>query len=268
MSAGTELVPVERADAAVDVVSRRVAEAEAQADALQVSNDAEAQAAAEVLRNIARYKKDAEAERKELVSPLNATVKRINQKFKDAVAPFEAADKRIRAKVGTYQAEQDRLRREEEERLERERQERERKAREERERQEAEARVKREAAEQEAREADELAKAETDAEMAKLAEEAKHKAEEAKTAEAAIESLPEPTLPKAVVPVVAKPNGVSTRMVWKATLIDKTQVPVEFLIVDEGAINAAMRDGIRENGGPPEIPGVKFEQVQQLAVRA
>lgn len=265
-----ELVP-SKADDAVDAIAQKVAEAEARADALQVTSEAEANVAGEILREIARYKKAAEAERTGIVKPINDSVKQINQKFKDAVAPFEAADKKIREKVGTWQTEQDRIREAEEARLEAERQERERKAREERERQEAEARAKREQAEREAAEARKLeqeAKDEADREAAEeLAAEARQKAEEAQTAESAVASLPEPTLPKAVVPTAAKPQGISTRKRWVVKSIVLPLLPDAYKVADEKAINGAMRDGVRDDGKPPEIPGVTFEQVDEMAVR-
>lgn len=261
-----------KSDEAVDVVTRQVAEAEAQAKALQVTSEAEATVAGEILREIARRRKDAEAERKELVGPLNATVKKINQRFKGSLAPLDAADKIVRDKLGTYTAEQDRIRQEEEARLEAERQERERKARDERERQEAAERAKREQAEREAREAAEearKAKDEADREAAEnLAEEARQVAEEAKTAEAAIASLPEPTLPRAMVQAAPKPEGVSTRKRWKVKTIDVHCLPSDLILPDEKGINELMRDGVRKCGHPPEIPGVVFDQVDELAVRA
>jgi len=271
MTAGTELVTTNE-DAALDVVQQRVAEFTAQAQAVEIRNAAEANAATEILSRFAKQKKDAAAERKELVGPLNAHVKLINAKFKDAIAPLDAADQIVRSKVGTYTAEQERVRREEEAQLERERQERERKAREERERQEAEARAKREAAEKEAREAEELAKAEASAEMEALAEEAAQKLAEAQTAEAAVEALPEPELPKAVVPVApalkSESGAIATRKVWKATILDNAAVPERFKVVDEVAIKQHMRDTLKATGKPPQVPGVKFEQVGELAVRA
>lgn len=263
----TTLAPVQEAQA-LDVVQQRVAEARAQAEAIEVRNSEEAQAASEALKQIARYKKEAEAERVALVKPLNDHVKEINRKFKEAVAPYEVADKTIRGKVGVYQAEVERRQREEQERLERERQERERIERERREKEEAAARAEREKAEREAREAQEIAAADADAEIAKLAAEAKQKAEEAKTAEAALAALPEPVIPKAVVKQAPKLDGIQTKKRWVVKTIALPLLPDEYKIADEKAINAAMRDGVRENGKPPEIPGVVFEQVDELAVRA
>lgn len=248
-------------DAGVSAIEQKVAEAETRAAAMLITNDAEAEVAGEVLREIARLSKAAEGERRELVDPLNATVKKINARFKDAAAPFKAADEIIRGKLGAYQAEQERAAEEERRRLEAERQERERKAREEREKREAQARAEREKAEKEAAEAAELAADDDSEEMADLAAEAHEKAQEAATAVSALESLPEPSLPKAMVEAAKKPAGVSSRRVWKHTIEDPVLVPREFLAVDEKKIREAVRQGVRQ------IPGVRIEQVDEMAVR-
>lgn len=266
------VIPAEQLEQRAAEVERQVADARAQAEAIQVRNAEEADLAGAALRQINERRKAAEAERVALVKPLNDHVKEINRKFKDAAAPFDEADRIIRGKVQTYTEEQERIRQEEEARLERERQERERKAREAREKQEAEERAKREQAEREAREAAEEAQRAKDAadrEAAEqLAAEAKQKAEEAQTAESAIASLPEVSLPTAMVPSAPKPEGISTRKRWVVKAIDVGALPAEYLIADEKAINAAMRDGVRKTGAPPEIPGVVFEQKSELAVRA
>ncbi len=253
-------------DAKAAEVEAQVAAATAQAEAIQVRDQAEADVAAELLREIKRRSKAAEAERVELTKPLLDTKKKIDQRFREAMAPFDAADKIVREKLTAYTAEQERIRREEEARLERERQERERKAREAREAQEAEERRKREQAQKEAREAEEeIAKAQDDEDRAAaeaLAEEARRRADEAAVAESAIASLPDVNLPSAVVPVAPKPAGISTRKDWKTKVLDPARVPREYLVVDEGAIRRAVRDGIRE------IPGVEIKQVDEMAVRA
>lgn len=264
---GTELVVADGMEVdAVAKVEQQVAEAKAAAELIEVRNQDEATVATEFVARIARQRRDADAERKLLVGPLNDTVKRINARFKDAVAPLDAADKVVRGKLGTYTAEQERIRREEEARLEAERQERERKAREERERQEAEARRLREEAEREAREKAEAAKAAEDEEAQRLAEEAAARLAEAQTAEAAVKSLPTLEIPRAVVeapaPLKSASGGVSTRKVWKHEITDATAIPREFLKVDEQAIRQAIRDGRRD------IPGVRIYQDDQLAVRA
>ncbi|HEY6731934.1 MAG TPA: hypothetical protein VI039_13040 [Solirubrobacterales bacterium] len=276
MSTGAELVPVDTKDAVTDV-ERQVAEARAQAEAIQVHDEASATVATGVLREIKARRKAAEEKRRELVDPLNKTLKMINADFKAAMAPFDEADRIVRSKVQDWTEEKERIRREEEERLELERQERERKVREERERQEAEARAKAEQAAKEQREAEEearRAKDEADRETAeKLAEEARQKAQEAQTAESAIASLPDVKLPKAVVEAPANPAGITTPKRWVAEVTDITRLP-DFLpngtplkAVITAALTRHMHDTLKETGKPPEMPGAKFKRVSGLAVR-
>lgn len=265
MSAATALVP---SDAAVKAaqVEREVAAAKTQAEAIEVVDQASADLAGVLLREIATKKKRIEEVRKELKEPVLDAGRRIDRQAKDATAAFDAVDAIVRPKLAAYTAEVERVRREEEKRLDRERQERERKAREVRERQEAQERATREQREREQREAEEearKAKDDADREAAKaLADEARRKAEEASVAEQAIASLPDVSLPKAVVPSAPKQEGISTRKVWKATVVHPGQVPVEYLMVDEKKIRQAVRDGVRE------IPGVLIEQVDEMSVRS
>ncbi len=277
MTTSTALVPVEK-DAEVDLVKRQVEEAERQAGLIEVASPEQDAQATAYLQQIKAREKAAEAKRKELVGPLNQTVKTINQDFKDAMAPFEAAYKKVAGKVTDYRAERERIRKAEEERLERERQERERKIREERERQEAEARALRERAEKEAREAEEerqKAKDEEDRQAAEaLAEEARQKAQEAQTAEAAIEALPEVQLPKAVVEQAATPSGAPSTKRWDFAVTDLASLPTHLpdgeplIEVKSGSLRRYMHAYIKEHGHPPEMAGVEFKRVDGLAVRA
>jgi exonuclease VII large subunit len=276
MTTSAELVPVD-VDARAAEVERQVAEARAKAEAMQVSNDAELGAAATLLREFANRKKAADELRKELTKPLRDHLADLKKRFDDAAAPYDEADRVLREKAKDYQAERERIRQEEEARLERERQERERQAREERERQEADEHAKREQAEKEAREAAEEAQAAKDEEDRKaaetLAEEARQKAEEAKTAEEAIASLPEPTLPKAVVPTAPKPEGLSSQKRWDFEVTNLAALPThlpdgEALIeVRSGPLRRYMHAYLKEHGRPPEMAGVEFKQVDGLAVR-
>lgn len=266
----TEIVPADL-DARAAEVERQVAQARAQAEAIEVRNDAENNVAAQLLKEIARRRKESEAERTSLVKPLNDHVKLINQKFKDASAPYDEADRIVRGKVSTYQEAQERIRREEEARLEAERQEREREAREAREKQEAEARAVREKAEKEAREAEELrrqAKDEADREVAEaLAEEAREKAQEAQTAESAIASLPEVSLPKAVVEAPAKQDGIANRTKREPFIVDREKLPrtlpdgTPLEVVDMVALRRWMNAEWTATGEPPELPGAEFKRV-------
>jgi len=64
---------------------------------------------------IAKIKKGIEEKRKEYVQPLQFHVKEINDAFKALMEPIETADKITRQKILAFNAEQDRIRREQEE---------------------------------------------------------------------------------------------------------------------------------------------------------
>jgi hypothetical protein len=276
MTTSTELVPTD-IDARTAEVERQVAQARAQAEAIQVRNPDEEDVAAAALRQIKQREKAAEAERVALTKPLNDHVKEINRKFKEAAAPYDAAAEIIKGKVGTYRAEQDRIRREEEARLEEERRKREALARELRERTEAEERAKREQAEREAREAEEEARKAKDAadrEAAEaLAAEARAKAQEAEVAESAIASLPEVQLPRAVVEAAPKAEGVIDTKRWEPVITDLAAVPdylpdgTPLKEVCTGPLRRYMHAYIKEHGFPPAMPGVQFKRVSSQAVR-
>jgi len=67
------------------------------------------------LSEIALIKKSMEGKRKEYVQPLDAYKKSINDTFKMLMEPIETADKVTRQKVLAFNAEQERIRREQEE---------------------------------------------------------------------------------------------------------------------------------------------------------
>jgi hypothetical protein len=260
---------VERERQELDKVATSVAEAVRRAELVEVRNSAEANAAVAILKNLKEQTKNAEATRKFLVGPLNAHVRQINAKAKEATAPLDAAVDVLKGKIATYQAELERERRAEEDRLRREAAEREARMKAERERAEAEARAKREEAERVQREAEEKARlaAERDAESraareaARLAEEAAQKVDQSKLEEMTLDALPDLPAPVPVVAKASKVEGVQTRMVWKATVTREALVPREYLVVDQKAINQAVRNGVRD------IPGVVIQQVPQVAVR-
>jgi chromosome segregation ATPase len=260
---------VKREQEELDKVGAAVSDAVRRASMVEVRTPEEANAAAGILRNLKEQTKNAEATRKFLVGPLNAHVKRINSKAKEATAPLDAAVNVLKDKIETYQAELERQRREEEERLRREAAEREAKMKAERERAEAEARAKREEAERVQREAEDKARlaAERDAESqaakeaARLAEEAAQQADQSKLEEMTLDALPDLPAPVPVVAEAPKVEGVQTRKVWKATVTQEALLPREYMVVDQKKINQAVRDGVRE------IPGVVIQQVSQVAVR-
>lgn len=296
----------------VQVVDTTVAAAQS----IEVRTHEEVQRATEFLAQIARAKKDAEKARRFLVDPLNKHVKAINAEFKVKTEPLDEADQVVRGKVLAYNAEQERLRAEEQARLDAEAEQRRQEAEEQRRKEEAEAQAAREqaareaaAAEAEARKAEEERQRQIAAEGSALAQraagapdealraaaerqdafghaartelasrqaarEAQERAaaaaareEEARAAEEATKARPLPDIPVAQVaaptgPVHTASGSASTTRRWVGEVVDEAKVPRDYLVVDQKAINAAVKAGVRS------IPGVDIKQVDGLAVRA
>lgn len=57
-------------------------------------------------------------------------------------------------------------------------------------------------------------------------------------------------------------GAISAKKVWEFEVIDESKVPNEFKIVNEKAIRAAVKAGVRN------IPGVKIYQTETLAVKS
>lgn len=195
----------------------------AAAQTLEVVDQATLTEATNLLGFLAETKKQVENRRKWFVKPLNDHVKAINDWFHGIAAPLEQADSILRGKVLRYRQEEERKRREEEARLRR-------------------------LAEEEARKRREEAEA---------------------AAKAAGEAPPEPELfappPVVVVPQMARTTkadfgAVQARKTWEFEIVDESQVPREFLMVNEKAIRAAVKAGVRN------IPGVRIFETETLAV--
>lgn len=92
--------------------------------------------------------------------------------------------------------------------------------------------------------------------------------EQKKRAQEAEEKGLEPPAP-AVVPYVAPPEKsvkaglgtVTAKKTWAFEIVDESQIPREYLTVDEKKIRAAVQSGVRE------IAGVKIFETETLAVR-
>lgn len=288
----TAVIDTDAEEAKVSEVTETVGGIVAAAEQLEVVSTETAQQAATMLTEISRARKASETARRFLTDPLRKHVEAINARFKEAAEPLDQANAIVRGKLGTYQAEQERIRQAEQERLEAE-------ARAERERQEAEAREAREKAEAEAREAAERAAAAraptmdavgvadlTDAQLvdvvlegghaepearAELARrrEARRAQEQAEAAQRAVVQANEAEQAAAAQPLTVarveqapKLAGISTQKRWTFEVIDPHAVPREHLTVDEKSIREAVRAGVRE------IPGVRIYQDAGLAVRA
>lgn len=111
----TDLAKIE-ADPQVSPVLSKANELLAFAQNLQVTDERTAQQAVEVLSAAKQAKNQMESVRKTFVGPLDRHVKSLNAWFKSKLAPVTEADEITRKKLGTYQAEQERILREEQER--------------------------------------------------------------------------------------------------------------------------------------------------------
>lgn len=90
-------------------------------------------------------------------------------------------------------------------------------------------------------------------------EQALLEASQAETAEEAEEAL-------AKTEVTASPQGINVRYVWKATVVDETKLPREYLCPDFAQIDRHAREA--GDGEPPKpIPGVQFERAPIVSSR-
>lgn len=204
------------------------------ANAITISDHQSLQRAADYLAENKAEQKRMEEERKDLVGPLNETVRKINAKYKPFTEALQRAEQIIKGKIGTYDREQERIR-------QRELAEAEAKARRERERLEARAETAREKGNEE--------KAET----------------LAMQAASTVAAVPAETTPKV--------SGASTRKVWKADvqdvrkvcqLIAEGKLPptlVEFKQVELNKIASTWQN-------TQEFPGLRIYQDYSVASRA
>ena len=144
----------------------------------------------------------------------------------DQIAPFVAAEKKLKALCNEYDLEQERLRREEQDRIDKEERDR----------------------------ADENRKKEEDALAKATALEAAGKTEEAEAVvEAVVEEVAAP-IPAPVIQTPDVPKGVTYIDHWVAEIIEPNLVPRQYCVPDQAALNKHAK----ENKGQIPIPGVKF----------
>ena len=210
-----------------------------EANTLQVSNAAEANTAADLLKAISSTKKSIEDKRKEYTAPLVAAQKSINADFKKMTEPFEQAEKIVKSKIATFHdAEQKRLA--EERRKEAE-------AAAEKARKEAEEAAKERAAQ--AQDEDEKKRIESQAEQ------------EAQAAAEAAALATEEAAKKAEPKMEGNRGKAVASKVWTFEITDEAKIPREFCVVHEPAIRAAIKDGARE------IAGVRIYQETRISSR-
>jgi len=187
-----------------------------------------------------------------MIAPANDYVKAVRNLFRVPLDRLDAIEKELKDKAGAYEV-QERLAQQKRDAEARE------EARKLQEKIDAEARAQREEAERKAREAAERLKGEQDEAARALLQ---------KTIEDEI-AASQVQAPQVVVPVVAAQPTVTrtetgsghVRMVWEVEVIDAALVPRKYLSVDEKAIRADVKAGIRE------IPGVKIFEKPVMAIR-
>jgi len=166
--------------------------------------------------------KKLEEERKSWVKPLNGQVTRLNTMFKERSAPLEKAKALIKEKISTF------LR--------------------------AEKKRKEEEAAEETRKAEKIA---LDA-----ATKAEDKGDDA-TANAILETAAEVTSKPQEKTIARGGLGSSTSMRanWVHEVLDPDLIPSKYLMVNESAVKAAIKSGVRE------IPGIKIWNDEQAVIR-
>ena len=219
-----------------DVVAR-IDDIVATADVMSVTDAESAQAAADFMRRATALGKEIETARTEANAPALALQRAINAAVKEPAAKLDAAKRTLQRKVGEWQAEQDRIRRE-----------------------------------AEALRLRELARIE--AEKRKAEEEQKRREEEARAANlpppppAPKPMAQEVALP--VVPIVApKVAGVRMRSTLTFEIVDAAKLPESLTVrlPDAAKIRAQFCQLWREGDPIPEVPGLRFA-VDRKAVSA
>lgn len=183
------------------------------------------------LKEVNTKLKDFKAQRDKYIKPMKDSIKAIDERLKESIKLLEDTDTTLREKLNSYLNE---VRKREEERLALERKKREDEA---------------------IRQLDNLEQAKTQA------------GEYDEVTQKAIQRTIENKQNKAIEATVSQEkvnlstNSASVSMVWDFEVINKAQLPLEYLKVDEVAIRNAIRNGSRE------IAGVKIFQKSQLSLR-
>ena len=183
------------------------------------------------LKEVNNKLKDFKAQREKYIKPMKDSIKAIDERLKEPIKLLEDTDATLRQKLNAYLSE---VRKREEERLALERKKREEEA---------------------IKQLDNLEQAKSQA------------GEYDEVTQKAIQRSIENQQNKAIEATVTQDNinlstsSASVSMVWDFEVIDKSQLPLEFLKVDEVAIRNAIRNGTRE------IAGVNIFQKPQLSLR-
>jgi hypothetical protein len=204
--------------------------------------------AAEVSKQITVRKKRIEELRLFFTKPLNDHIKSINIQFKSASEPLNQLGVSVDGKIAEYRT-KEAARIERERRAEEERQRKEHEKQMEKERKEAEKEAEKQC---KALEKEELSKKEQKAELKRIEDE--RLAREEEIARERESFVPEVEI-KQETKVESESGTLRFRKHWTFEIIKESEVPREFLAVDETAIRKAV------NAGAREIKGVRiFEE--------
>lgn len=183
------------------------------------------------LKEVNTKLKDFKAQRDKYIKPMKDSIKAIDERLKEPIKLLETTDITLREKLNSYLME---VRKKEEERLALERKKREDEA---------------------IRQLDNLEQAKTQA--------GEYDEVTQKAIQRTIENKQNKTIEATVLEekINLSTSSASVSMVWDFEVVDKSQLPLEFLKIDETAIRNAIRDGQRD------IAGVKIFQKPQLSLR-
>lgn len=183
------------------------------------------------LKEVNTKLKDFKAQREKYIKPMKDSIKAIDDKLKEPIKLLEDTDTTLRAKLNTYLSE---VHKREEERLELER-----------------------------KKAEDAAIVEIDNLEAIKSQAGEYDEVTQKAIQRSIENQQNKAINATAVTekINLSTEAASVSMVWDFEITDKTQIPLEFLKVDEVAIRNAIRNGERN------ISGVKIYQKPQLSLR-
>lgn len=198
---------------------------------LVISNQEQYENANVILKEIKTRWKELDEERKSITKPMDDAKKRIMDLFKKPLDLLESAENKIKKLMIGYTQEQERIAREEQERLQ--------------------------------KEADKIAEEERKKLEAKKARaEASGKTEKAEELAMQIETII-PAQAPVVTANIGKVSGVSYKDKWSAEVVDFNLLPNEYKIANQQALDKVAQ----ATKGGITIPGVKFKSEKILASR-
>jgi hypothetical protein len=239
----------------------KVASLTADAAALaKLTTPAEANAAAQLLRQISGLNKDIDKARLEVARPFLDFQRRINDAAKAPTAQLDAAERTVRAALTAYQIEQERIQREEAERQRKEQARLEAEAR-----RLQEQRAKAEADRLAAEKAAAAAPADDDDGFGDLAAEVEQEDMAAQQAAIAVKAT---QLAQTRAVVAPKPEGIHYRTTLKHAVTDVHRLPSNLVIItpNDAEIRRLFVTGWKEGDALPTVPGITFTVDKQPIV--